>query len=77
MRHTTLHWELARLSNPNETPNVWFPATVPGAVQRDYANAQGWQPGNGLAVHLTLPHKDRALRRGHAERLSGDPLETR
>lgn len=44
MRHTALHWELARLSTPNETPNVWFPATVPGAVQHDYANAQSWQP---------------------------------
>src|ERR1700690_3210677 len=35
-------WELARLDAPEATPGGWMPATVPGAVQLDWARAHGW-----------------------------------
>lgn len=36
-------WQLARLSRPDEVPAAiaWMPASVPGAVQLDWARAQG------------------------------------
>ena len=37
-----LDWLLARLSRADSTPENWFPAHVPGAVQRDYALWQNW-----------------------------------
>lgn len=37
-----LDWALARLGRADSTPENWFPAHVPGAVQRDYALWQNW-----------------------------------
>lgn len=37
-------WEVGYCPEENAVPEVFFPATVPGAVQLDYANAHGWKP---------------------------------
>ncbi|HEY5080194.1 MAG TPA: hypothetical protein VII43_10115, partial [Opitutaceae bacterium] len=34
-------WELARLDRADSAPGEWIPATVPGAVQLDWARAKG------------------------------------
>ncbi len=40
-RRVAAPWELARLGRPDEAPEAWVPATVPGAVQLDWARARG------------------------------------
>ena len=41
-RRISTAWELARLEAREGTPARWIPATVPGAVQLDWASAHGW-----------------------------------
>lgn len=43
MERIALNWEVAAHAE-NESPTKWIPAAVPGAVQLDYAKAQGWPP---------------------------------
>jgi len=46
-------WELARLDRPEAAPDAWIPATVPGAVQLDWARARGLpDPAFGQNVRL-------------------------
>ncbi len=40
-RRVAAEWELARLGGPGEAPAGWVAATVPGAVQLDWARARG------------------------------------
>ncbi len=39
-----LTWETGYHSFKNKLPGKWYPATVPGAVQVDYASAHNWGP---------------------------------
>ena len=39
-----LHWKLACTESAGDEPANWIPATVPGAVQLDWAAAHGWPP---------------------------------
>lgn len=43
MERIALTWEVAPHAE-NESPTRWIPATVPGAVQLDYARAHNWPP---------------------------------
>jgi beta-mannosidase len=46
-------WELARLEDPDAAPADWIPASVPGAVQLDWARAKGLpDPAYGQNVRL-------------------------
>jgi beta-mannosidase len=38
------NWEVGFHKEKNETPGNWYEATVPGAVQLDYAKANDWPP---------------------------------
>ncbi len=40
----TLDWRLGHTEDPAATPERWVPAAVPGAVQLDWAEAEGWPP---------------------------------
>jgi beta-mannosidase len=40
-RRIEAQWELARLGGPDDFPAGWIPASVPGAVQLDWASAHG------------------------------------
>ncbi len=40
----TLTWRLGFTKDPALTPSEWVPATVPGAVQLDWARAHQWPP---------------------------------
>jgi beta-mannosidase len=40
-RRIAAEWELARLGGPGDFPTGWIPASVPGAVQLDWARAHG------------------------------------
>ncbi len=37
-----LQWEVGYASARDQTPTRWIPASVPGAVQLDWARAEGW-----------------------------------
>jgi beta-mannosidase len=37
-----LQWEVGYSKGPSETPDIFVPANVPGAVQLDWAQAHGW-----------------------------------
>lgn len=39
-----LQWQVGHSGSPNEKPEVFVPAAVPGAVQLDWAAAEGWEP---------------------------------
>lgn len=39
-----LSWEVGYNSSIDNLPEEWHPATVPGAVQTDYARAKDWKP---------------------------------
>lgn len=39
-----LKWETGFSKHKNTDPEKWFSATVPGAVQTDYARANNWEP---------------------------------
>mgnify|MGYP006282431713 FL=1 len=43
-RRETLDWRLGHTDDPAGTPETWAPATVPGAVQLDWAEAEGRPP---------------------------------
>ncbi len=43
MRHT-LTWVVGPSDDPHRIPQTFVPATVPGAVQLDWARAHGWPP---------------------------------
>ena len=52
-RHVGADWKLARLDGRRSTPVEWMPATVPGAVQLDWARARGIpDPAFGQNVRL-------------------------
>lgn len=38
----SINWEVGWSSSPEETPDRWVPAVVPGAVQLDWARAEQW-----------------------------------
>ena len=40
-RRVATNWKLARLDRPDAVASDWIPATVPGAVQLDWARARG------------------------------------
>jgi len=40
--NTSLTWRVGHTSNPDIAPEEFVPATVPGAVQLDWARAHGW-----------------------------------
>jgi len=39
-----LDWQLGHAPTEHEAPTRWVPAKVPGAVQLDWAHAEGWPP---------------------------------
>ncbi len=39
-----LDWEVGWTADPSQSPVRFVPATVPGAVQLDWARAEGWPP---------------------------------
>lgn len=39
-----LDWMVGWMEQPGEEPQRWVPAQVPGAVQLDWARANGWEP---------------------------------
>lgn len=39
-----LKWEIGFGKSAESAPSTWYPATVPGAVQLDYAKANNWPP---------------------------------
>ncbi|MEC0259582.1 glycosyl hydrolase 2 galactose-binding domain-containing protein, partial [Paenibacillus lautus] len=39
---TALIWEVGWSDHAGQPPDRWVPATVPGAVQLDWARAEGW-----------------------------------
>ncbi|MGC6584859.1 hypothetical protein ACPV3A_07800 [Paenibacillus sp. Dod16] len=39
---TALNWEVGWSDHAGQFPDRWVPATVPGAVQLDWARAEGW-----------------------------------
>jgi len=39
-----LEWQVGSHPEPQATPERWIAATVPGAVQLDWARAEGWPP---------------------------------
>lgn len=39
-----LSWETGYAEAPDAAPEIWIPATVPGAVQLDWARAHDWPP---------------------------------
>ena len=39
-----LEWEVGHSETVDQPPEKWMEATVPGAVQLDYANAHTWEP---------------------------------
>lgn len=39
-----LEWQLGHAATRDALPEVWIPATVPGAVQLDWARAENWPP---------------------------------
>jgi beta-mannosidase len=41
---THLNWRVGHSSSAHHTPTTFVPATVPGAVQLDWARAHGWPP---------------------------------
>ena len=41
-----LDWQVAHHADKNAEPGEWYPASVPGAVQLDYARARGWGDHN-------------------------------
>ncbi len=41
---TNLTWQVGYSKTYEGEPAEWYPATVPGAVQLDYAKAHGWEP---------------------------------
>jgi beta-mannosidase len=41
---TQLSWTVGWAKTGSETPETFVPASVPGAVQLDWARAQGWEP---------------------------------
>jgi len=47
----SLLWEVGPVENAEDTPGVFVPAEVPGAVQLDWARAQGW-PEYWVADHF-------------------------
>jgi beta-mannosidase len=42
--HTLLDWQVGWTTDSAKTPNRFVPAAVPGAVQLDWARAEGWPP---------------------------------
>lgn len=44
VRRIELAWELGWTADPRQEPEQWVPAQVPGAVQLDWARAEGWPP---------------------------------
>jgi len=42
-RHLLI-WEVGHAAAPDGAPTRWVPAVVPGAVQLDWARAEGWPP---------------------------------
>lgn len=42
IRRSALNWEVGHAGDAAERPQRWVPATVPGAVQLDWAAAEGW-----------------------------------
>jgi len=44
MKKTSLSWRVGRHPARSATPTAWMPATVPGAVQLDWAHAEEWPP---------------------------------
>jgi len=43
-RRIALEWEVGWTHDPSVTPTRWVAAAVPGAVQLDWARAEGWPP---------------------------------
>ena len=41
---TNLHWTLGWTAECHQVPPKWVQGTVPGAVQLDWAKAEGWGP---------------------------------
>ena len=39
-----LNWQVGFSKKQETEPEEWMEATVPGAVQLDYAKAHGWEP---------------------------------
>ena len=52
-RRAASDWELARLDARGAAPGAWIPATVPGAVQLDWARARGL-PDHCLGQNVRL-----------------------
>ncbi len=49
-----LVWEVGHAASPAQPPSRWVAATVPGAVQLDWARAEGWEPywkGNAFKAY--------------------------
>lgn len=44
MKKYEMNWTLGFSRNPDSSPSVMFPASVPGAAQLDYARANSWPP---------------------------------
>ncbi|MFA5056772.1 MAG: hypothetical protein WC485_01550 [Opitutaceae bacterium] len=44
IRHIKLDWKVGHASSAGVSPERWVPAVVPGAVQLDWARAEGWPP---------------------------------
>ena len=44
MEKLSLSWELGYSDSAEQIPKEWITATVPGAVQQDYARAHNWEP---------------------------------
>ncbi|MGA2977076.1 MAG: hypothetical protein ABSF77_17345 [Spirochaetia bacterium] len=39
-----LDWQVGWTADPAQSPERFVPAAVPGAVQLDWARAEGWPP---------------------------------
>ena len=44
MKRYEITWQVGYQSAPDGRPQEMMPASVPGAVQLDYARAKGWPP---------------------------------
>jgi beta-mannosidase len=56
-RRVNLDWEVGHSPAAGVKPERWVPAAVPGAVQLDWARAEGWPPywhGNNCASFLWM-----------------------